>query len=159
MSVQEFIAASIELEKLCEQAGIEPLLYTAESLREAMLNREPTPEMRRFINMGENEFEAVAHLVLKQRKEKAEASSLWDELWPVTDRFEEFCLSQHIPMPSHQRVPRKWVIEEFNAIDPATLNTEQADTWHHFQAMSKADFDLMFSELYNPFRLSDRQKH
>ena len=84
---------------------------------------------------------------------------LWDRLWPITDRFEEFCIAQNIPMPSYERVPKKWVLEEFNAIDPKTLNPEQAETYRYFKAMDQADFDLMFSELYNPFRLSDRIKH
>ncbi len=62
-------------------------------------------------------------------------------------------------MPSYQRYPKHWVIEEFNAIDPNTLTPEQAETWHHFQTMSKDEFKLMFGELYNPFRLSERKKH
>lgn len=83
----------------------------------------------------------------------------WDRLWPITDRFEEFCISQNICVPSYERVLKSWVMEEFNAIDPKTLTDEQAETYRYFKAMDQAEFDMMFHELYNPFRLSDRKKH
>jgi len=161
MSIDLFKSAAKTLEKLCEEVGLEPLLYEPETLREAIhrLPQKNRAKLKNFVQMGGNEFIAVATQVFKNRREKVRESTYWQKLWPITDRFEEFCISQNIPMPSYQRYPRKMVIEEFNAIDPATLNTDQAETWHHFQSMSQADFDRMFGELYNPFRLSDRKKH
>ncbi len=84
---------------------------------------------------------------------------VWERLWPLTDRFEAFCLDQNIPVPSYTRVPKRILLDQFNAINPATLSAELARTYQLFQSLDQDEFDLMFSELYNPFRLSTRKLH
>ncbi|MGI9324177.1 MAG: hypothetical protein ACR2PZ_03085 [Pseudomonadales bacterium] len=102
---------------------------------------------------------ATSNLMKDSDNQDNEDFSSWDRLWPITDRFEALCISLKIGVPSYERIPKALVIEAFNAIDPDLLSPEQAEEWRYFKTMEKAEFNKMFGELYNPFRLSERQQH
>ena len=86
-------------------------------------------------------------------------SSDWAELWPLADQLEELCLAAGIAYPTYHRVTKNAFIAEFRALDSGAIPERLAANYRRLAALDPADFDRVYHELYNPWRISERKVH